>query len=592
LQKYLKAKHWLTEVTKAMAVTVAAAALAGQVRLLAAAPVAAAAGADAAEGLLQEASAKIVLPAVSDRADQPCKDQDSSLGAAAPSSCSTCDAVSSNSISSGDSSSRRVLVRQGTADLLAALCSSWDDLSQAIGKAPPTAAGSGLGAGSILAHMLPSRWGLAGSKQQQHHAQHAHEGEDSGSTEAPLGLVYVDAADLRMAWQRLLCISTCLSCAALGQATAAAALAPLSSCDWQIRAAPAGAAVAPAGSDDNTGRSSSDSARASAKGHAQVSSAVAQKAAADLSAAPAQLVDTMPCVMHVVGHGETLQRIASVCSLGVSDLLAANPEIPAPDAVHHNDCIAVPVPVVFPRLYVSQPGDTLHSIARAHEVPLGRLLAKNPELADSSRVQPGWVVALPGLKGDSQVALPADWLAKAALCASDVPEQAATWALPQQAYSQAVDAEAQLQVTVPHGEQQQHQQGLIATPTWPSGAPQQRQRSRQQRQRLKHGSGAAGVSVCVPGPVSGSAHVPPVGSGAFLFTVGSSSSSSIGSRASAGHGSTSQEVAAVSQKQAGQRYLKKGGSSKGSSGSRAGGAAHGLATPHGWAVENAAGAAY
>jgi LysM repeat protein len=430
-------------------------------------------------------------------------------------------------------------------------------MSQANGTAPlAAAAGNSLGAGGILAHMLPSRWGLTGNKQQQHTAQHAHEGAGSSSAEVPLGLVYVDAAELRKAWQRLLCISTCLSCAALGEATAAAALAPCSRCNgWQTGAdlADAAAAAAPAGSGDSAGRSSSDSARSSAKGRANISGAVGQKAAPKPSPAAAQLVYSMPCVMHVVGHGETLQRIASVCSLGVSEILAANPEIPVSATVQHNDCIAVPVPVVFPRLYVVQPGDTLHSIARAHEVPLGRVLAKNPELADSAGVQPGWVVALPGLKGDSQVALPADWLSEAALCASDVLEPAATWGLPQQAYSRAVDAEAQLQVTAPHAGQQQ-QQGLIAASTCPSGAPQQqRQRSRQrrQRQRLKQGFGAAGLDARVSDPVSASVHVPPVGSGAFLFTVGSSSSSSIGSNAPVGHGSTSQEVAAVWQKQAG-----------------------------------------
>lgn len=244
-------------------------------------------------------------------------------------------------------------------------------------------------------------------------------------------------------------------------------------------------------------------------------------------------MEAMPCVMHVVGHGETLQRIAAVCNLGVPDLLAANPEVTAADTVHHNDCIAVPLPAVFPRLYVIQPGDTLHSIARAHEVPLGRVLAKNPELTDPSRVQPGWVVALPGLKGDSQVALPADWLTQMWPLSAEVPYQQlqqAAWGLQVQAYPGAADAEAQLHTSAARGLPQQQrpaaarqQQGLIAATS------QQRQGSRHQRSRLKPCS-SGGRSQQQQG-------APPIGSGAFLFTVGA---------ATAGAGTSSSAGAAVS----------------------------------------------
>eukprot|EP00775_Hariotina_reticulata_P005996 gene5996-6234_t len=96
----------------------------------------------------------------------------------------------------------------------------------------------------------------------------------------------------------------------------------------------------------------------------------------------------MPCVMHVVGHGETLGSIAAVCGVATADVLAANPDI-SDAVVHTNDCIALPVPAVPLQLYVIRQGDSLQSIARAHKVTVGRLLAKNPELADPSRVQPG-----------------------------------------------------------------------------------------------------------------------------------------------------------------------------------------------------------
>ena len=240
-----------------------------------------------------------------------------------------------------------------------------------------------------------------------------------------------------------------------------------------------------------------------------------------------QALESMPCVMHVVGHGESLQRIANVCSVALSDLLAANPEVSDAEAVHHNDCIAVPVPAVFPRLYVTQPGDTLHSIARAHEVPVGRLLAKNPELADPSSIQPGWVVALPGLKGDSQLALPPDWLQQAS--SLPAPDSSVGDAALRAAGRPAADA-----VSMSAGRQGSASQ-LAAVPApagvATAGSAGQRQRSRHSRQhRQKQQAQAQATGLLSPAGAEGcpaysqqqQQMLPPVGSGAFLFTVNDS----------------------------------------------------------------------
>jgi hypothetical protein len=85
----------------------------------------------------------------------------------------------------------------------------------------------------------------------------------------------------------------------------------------------------------------------------------------------------------------------------VADLLAANPDLPGESALQPNDLIALPIPAVVPRLHALRPGDSLRSLSRAYGVPLGRLLARNPELCDPRALQPGWVVAIPGLRGDS-----------------------------------------------------------------------------------------------------------------------------------------------------------------------------------------------
>jgi LysM repeat protein len=475
--------------------------------------------------------------------DSTCLRDTAAIAAAAPAGSSQC---SHSSSGAGTCAGQQVLVRRATADLVLALCSDWEDVDQATGKAQPATAGAGLGAGSILAHMLPSRWGLAGSKQ---HGQQA----VSRGGEGALALVTVTAADLRTAWQKLLYISPGVAYTALAHATATAALAPMPDPDWRIGTADAGAvtgtaAAAPAGS------SRRDSSDGSSAAGGRVPGAAGRQGSVGTQAAPlsGQAVDLMPCVMHVVGHGESLQRIASVCSLGVSDLLAANPDVKDADTVHHNDCIAVPLPAVFPRLYVVQPGDTLHSIARAHEVSVGRVLAKNPELTDPGRLQPGWVVALPGLKGDSQVALPSDWLSEASLTA-DLPQQQAAWQLQS---APGADGDAELTVTLAV-QQQQHQ-----------GVGSRRQRTLagtvsepgQWDGPYQHGGLPATVSDPGPGGIARDGQqqepelLPAVGSGAFLFTVGSFSNVSDGrSSTPAVHGTCSGRPSLHKQRQEGQR---------------------------------------
>jgi hypothetical protein len=56
-----------------------------------------------------------------------------------------------------------------------------------------------------------------------------------------------------------------------------------------------------------------------------------------------------------------------------------------------------------PRLHALRPGDSLRGVARHYGVTLGRLLARNPELCDPRTLVPGFVVLVPGLKGDSEL---------------------------------------------------------------------------------------------------------------------------------------------------------------------------------------------
>lgn len=112
--------------------------------------------------------------------------------------------------------------------------------------------------------------------------------------------------------------------------------------------------------------------------------------------------DKEDLTMHVVQPGETLSKIAQISGTSVSDILAANPDIPDRHMVQANDCIAIPVPVILPRLYVTQRGDTVSSVAKLHHVSIHRLLARNPELKEyKSTIDPGWCLLIPGLRGET-----------------------------------------------------------------------------------------------------------------------------------------------------------------------------------------------
>lgn len=107
-------------------------------------------------------------------------------------------------------------------------------------------------------------------------------------------------------------------------------------------------------------------------------------------------------IMHVVQPGESLPRIAAVCSVSVDDIMRANSDLQQPSDVRAFDCIALPVSRLVPRLHVVQPGDTLSGIAVAYRTTGAQILEQNPEMTYTGKLQPGWVVALPGLMDGSE----------------------------------------------------------------------------------------------------------------------------------------------------------------------------------------------
>lgn len=95
-----------------------------------------------------------------------------------------------------------------------------------------------------------------------------------------------------------------------------------------------------------------------------------------------------------VRSGDTLSGIAARNGLPLGDLLAANPQIRNPDLIYPGQTVHLPgggggeVTV--------RSGDTLSGIAARNNVPLGALLSANPGITNPDLIHPGQVVKLPG----------------------------------------------------------------------------------------------------------------------------------------------------------------------------------------------------
>lgn len=422
-QKYLKAKHCLREVARAMAVTVATAAAAAQLPLmLPTAHLVSNAGADHDVVAVCNSSSK-GKPAEDSRSNSRCSSSTSEKD-----NCSGKDAAS---VPKDSSKIEDVMIWSAAARLISDLASSWDDPACSAGSKesqegtdPAVSSSSN---GSFIASILPSFWSSASSSRSQQQQQQQsgsgssaahprssrrrHGDNVAGALESSscMQLVPVAKVAFSAALLRLCCIDYDNTCIALSNAFAAGAMHTIrSSMTPAEPGQPSTATLKGSGPWFYRRRNSSNNLHSSNT-----------PAADDMSSLP------LPCVMHVVGHSETLAQIASICGLAVPDILAANPDILEATAVQANDCIALPVPIIPPRLHVIQQGESLHSIAKAHKTSLGRILARNPELRDPSSVQPGWVVVLPGLKGESKSGAALQWLAEAAAAEAE-PSEAST----------------------------------------------------------------------------------------------------------------------------------------------------------------------
>jgi LysM repeat protein len=104
---------------------------------------------------------------------------------------------------------------------------------------------------------------------------------------------------------------------------------------------------------------------------------------------------------YTVQHGDYLSKIASMCGVPLSTILAYNPQITNPNRIYPGQVIYLtstnPNPGVPPTggTYVVQPGDTLALIAYRYHTTVSAILAVNPQITNPNVIYVGQVINLP-----------------------------------------------------------------------------------------------------------------------------------------------------------------------------------------------------
>src|SRR5580698_7433319 len=107
-----------------------------------------------------------------------------------------------------------------------------------------------------------------------------------------------------------------------------------------------------------------------------------------------------------IQSGDTMGSIAAKFNVSLAVLEAANPQIANLNLINTNELVNVPSPAAPTHqpspvpahvvTYVVQTGDTMSSIAAAHNLSLAALEAANPKVTNADSISPGQVHSIPG----------------------------------------------------------------------------------------------------------------------------------------------------------------------------------------------------
>lgn len=92
---------------------------------------------------------------------------------------------------------------------------------------------------------------------------------------------------------------------------------------------------------------------------------------------------------YIVQRGDTLRKIADRFGVSLTDLIAANPQIPNPNRIFVGQSISLPL---APSTYSVVAGDTLRIIAARFNTTVETLLALNPQIKNPNIIYRGQVI--------------------------------------------------------------------------------------------------------------------------------------------------------------------------------------------------------
>lgn len=102
----------------------------------------------------------------------------------------------------------------------------------------------------------------------------------------------------------------------------------------------------------------------------------------------------------IVRTGDTLTRIALICGVAYTDLLAANPGIANPNLIFPGQVINIPgggpgIPPTGGTTYTVVSGDRLFRIALRFNTTIEAIVAANPFITNPNLIYPGQVLTIP-----------------------------------------------------------------------------------------------------------------------------------------------------------------------------------------------------
>ncbi len=111
---------------------------------------------------------------------------------------------------------------------------------------------------------------------------------------------------------------------------------------------------------------------------------------------------------YIVRRGDSLLKIARLCSVTLDDLLAANPEITNGGLIYPGQILRIIAGSRIPDVggtYTVESGDTLGTIAEQFNTTVKELLRLNPDILDPRFIYIGQVLVLPGKTSGPRVEL-------------------------------------------------------------------------------------------------------------------------------------------------------------------------------------------